>query len=37
MKLDVNVCVSGVADAGVSTASIAATFGLGFISLHQAR
>ncbi len=29
--------VSGVADAGVSTASIAATFGLGFISLHQAR
>ncbi len=29
--------VSGVADAGVSTASVAATFGLEFISLHQAR
>ena len=29
--------VSGIADAGVSTASVAATFGLGFISLHQAR
>ncbi|MBR8838329.1 MAG: helix-turn-helix domain-containing protein [Stigonema ocellatum SAG 48.90 = DSM 106950] len=28
---------SGIADAGVSTASVAATFGLGFISLHQAR
>ena len=29
--------VSGIADAGVSTASVAATFGLEFISLHQAR
>ncbi|MEH1848861.1 MAG: substrate-binding domain-containing protein [Nostoc sp.] len=29
--------VSGVADAGISTASIAATFGLGFIPLHSAR
>lgn len=28
---------SGIADAGVSTASIAATFGLGFIPLHQSR
>jgi molybdate-binding protein/DNA-binding XRE family transcriptional regulator len=29
--------VSGMADAGISTASIAAVFGLGFIPLHQAR
>ncbi|MHC5827700.1 MAG: substrate-binding domain-containing protein, partial [Nostoc sp.] len=29
--------VSGVANAGISTASIAATFGLGFIPLHSAR
>ncbi len=29
--------VSGIADAGISTASVAATFGLDFISLHQAR
>jgi molybdate-binding protein/DNA-binding XRE family transcriptional regulator len=29
--------VSGMADAGISTASIAAAFGLGFIPLHQAR
>ncbi|MEH2279663.1 MAG: substrate-binding domain-containing protein [Nostoc sp.] len=29
--------VSGIADAGVSTASVAAAFGLGFISLHQSR
>ncbi len=29
--------VSGVADAGISTASIAATFGLEFIPLHSAR
>jgi molybdate-binding protein/DNA-binding XRE family transcriptional regulator len=29
--------VSGVADAGISTASVAATFGLGFIPLHKAR
>lgn len=29
--------VSGVASAGISTASIAATFGLGFIPLHSAR
>ncbi|MEH1839083.1 MAG: substrate-binding domain-containing protein [Nostoc sp.] len=29
--------VSGIADAGISTASIAATFGLGFIPLHSAR
>ncbi|MEH2133508.1 MAG: substrate-binding domain-containing protein [Nostoc sp.] len=29
--------VSGIADAGISTASIAAAFGLGFIPLHQAR
>ncbi|BAY91263.1 MULTISPECIES: substrate-binding domain-containing protein [unclassified Tolypothrix] len=28
---------SGMVDAGISTASIAATFGLGFIPLHQAR
>ncbi|QKQ75145.1 substrate-binding domain-containing protein [Nostoc sp. TCL240-02] len=28
---------SGIADAGISTASIAAAFGLGFIPLHQAR
>ncbi|MDF5737690.1 MULTISPECIES: substrate-binding domain-containing protein [unclassified Nostoc] len=28
---------SGIADAGISTASIAATFGLGFIPLHSAR
>ncbi|MBE9205705.1 helix-turn-helix domain-containing protein [Nostoc sp. LEGE 06077] len=27
----------GLADAGISTASIAATFGLGFIPLHQSR
>ena len=27
----------GIADAGISTASIAATFGLGFIPLHRAR
>jgi len=29
--------VSGIADAGISTASIAATFGLEFIPLHQSR
>ncbi|MBW4629165.1 MAG: helix-turn-helix domain-containing protein [Brasilonema octagenarum HA4186-MV1] len=29
--------ISGIADAGISTASIAATFGLGFIPLHQSR
>ncbi|MEH2362972.1 MAG: substrate-binding domain-containing protein [Nostoc sp.] len=29
--------VSGIADAGISTASIAAAFGLGFIPLHQTR
>ncbi|MHC5934676.1 substrate-binding domain-containing protein [Nostoc sp.] len=29
--------VSGMADAGISTASIAAAFGLGFIPLHRAR
>jgi molybdate-binding protein/DNA-binding XRE family transcriptional regulator len=29
--------VSGMADAGISTASIATTFGLGFIPLHSAR
>ncbi|MEH2271843.1 MAG: substrate-binding domain-containing protein [Nostoc sp.] len=29
--------VSGMADAGISTASIAAAFGLGFIPLHSAR
>ncbi|MEH2026977.1 substrate-binding domain-containing protein [Nostoc sp.] len=29
--------VSGIADAGISTASIAAAFGLGFIPLHKAR
>ncbi|MER3493257.1 MAG: XRE family transcriptional regulator [Mastigocladus sp. ERB_26_2] len=29
--------VSGIADAGISTASIAAAFGLGFIPLHSAR
>ncbi|MEH2239670.1 substrate-binding domain-containing protein [Nostoc sp.] len=29
--------VSGIADAGISTASIAAVFGLGFIPLHRAR
>ena len=29
--------VSGAANAGISTASIAATFGLGFIPLHSAR
>ncbi|WP_375476661.1 substrate-binding domain-containing protein [uncultured Nostoc sp.] len=29
--------VSGVANAGISTASIAAAFGLGFIPLHRAR
>lgn len=29
--------VSGIADAGISTASIAAAFGLGFIPLHQSR
>ncbi|MBN3943637.1 MAG: substrate-binding domain-containing protein [Nostoc sp.] len=29
--------VSGIADAGISTASIAAAFGLGFIPLHRAR
>ncbi|MHC5831639.1 MAG: substrate-binding domain-containing protein, partial [Nostoc sp.] len=29
--------LSGIADAGISTASIAAAFGLGFIPLHQAR
>lgn len=29
--------VSGIADAGISTASIAATFELGFIPLHSAR
>ncbi|MEH2122762.1 substrate-binding domain-containing protein [Nostoc sp.] len=29
--------VSGIVDAGISTASIAATFGLGFIPLHSAR
>ncbi|MEH2239089.1 MAG: substrate-binding domain-containing protein [Nostoc sp.] len=35
---DVALCVaSGIADAGISTASIAATFGLGFIPLHSAR
>ncbi|BAY99945.1 transcriptional Regulator of molybdate metabolism, XRE family protein [Tolypothrix tenuis PCC 7101] len=28
---------SGIADAGVSTSSIAAAFGLGFVPLHQAR
>ena len=28
---------TGIADAGISTASIAATFGLGFIPLHQSR
>ncbi|MBD2440905.1 substrate-binding domain-containing protein [Nostoc sp. FACHB-110] len=28
---------AGIADAGVSTASVAAAFGLGFIPLHQAR
>jgi putative molybdopterin biosynthesis protein len=28
---------SGIADAGISTASIAASFGLGFIPLHQSR
>jgi molybdate-binding protein/DNA-binding XRE family transcriptional regulator len=28
---------SGIVDAGISTASIAATFGLGFIPLHHAR
>jgi molybdate-binding protein/DNA-binding XRE family transcriptional regulator len=28
---------SGFADAGISTASVAATFGLGFIPLHQSR
>ncbi|MEH2279404.1 MAG: substrate-binding domain-containing protein [Nostoc sp.] len=28
---------SGIVDAGISTASIAATFGLGFIPLHSAR
>lgn len=29
--------VSGIADAGISTASIATAFGLGFVPLHQAR
>ncbi|MBW4597671.1 MAG: helix-turn-helix domain-containing protein [Brasilonema angustatum HA4187-MV1] len=29
--------VSGIADAGVSTASIATVFGLGFVPLHRAR
>ncbi|MBW4597679.1 MAG: helix-turn-helix domain-containing protein [Brasilonema angustatum HA4187-MV1] len=29
--------VSGIADAGISTASIATAFGLGFIPLHQSR
>ncbi|MEH1931992.1 substrate-binding domain-containing protein [Nostoc sp.] len=29
--------VSGIADAGISTASIATAFGLGFIPLHRAR
>ena len=29
--------VSGIADAGVSTASVAAAFGLGFIPLHRSR
>lgn len=29
--------VSGIADAGISTSSVAAAFGLGFIPLHQAR
>ncbi len=29
--------VSGTADAGISTSSVAAAFGLGFIPLHQAR
>ncbi len=29
--------VSGIADAGISTASVAASFGLGFIPLHQSR
>lgn len=29
--------VTGIADAGISTASVAATFGLGFIPLHQSR
>ncbi len=29
--------VSGIADAGVSTASIATAFGLGFVPLHRAR
>jgi molybdate-binding protein/DNA-binding XRE family transcriptional regulator len=29
--------LSGIADAGVSTASVATTFGLGFISLHRSR
>ncbi|MBN3923723.1 substrate-binding domain-containing protein [Nostoc sp. NMS4] len=29
--------VSGIADAGISTASIAAAFGLGFVPLHRAR
>ncbi len=29
--------VSGIADAGISTASVAATYGLGFIPLHQSR
>ncbi len=29
--------VTGIADAGISTASVAATFGLGFIPLHRSR
>ncbi|MEH2410458.1 substrate-binding domain-containing protein [Nostoc sp.] len=29
--------ISGIADAGISTASIASAFGLGFIPLHRAR
>ncbi|MHC5594567.1 MAG: substrate-binding domain-containing protein, partial [Nostoc sp.] len=29
--------VRGVADAGMSTASVASAFGLGFIPLHQSR
>ena len=29
--------VSGMADAGISTSSVAAAFGLGFVPLHQAR
>ncbi|MEH1836542.1 MAG: substrate-binding domain-containing protein [Nostoc sp.] len=29
--------ISGIADVGVSTASVAAAFGLGFISLHRSR